>query len=151
MFTPPVMGAAAFIIADYLGVSYGKVLAAAIFPAALYYISLIVAADIAVDKDNQVSLENYDAPDIKRELRKKGQMLIPIILLVVLIVGGWSATKSAFWCLILIILLSFLRKSTRMTRKTIVDALISGSKDAMSIAAACACAGIIVVLFRQLE
>jgi TRAP transporter 4TM/12TM fusion protein len=138
------MGAAAFIIADYLGVSYGRVVLAALFPALLYYISLIVAGDIGTDKENKGNLDECDVPDIKKEIRGKGQMLVPVILLVALIVSGWSATKSAFWCIILIIALSFVRKSTRMSGKSIVDALLSGSKDTMSIAAACACAGIIV-------
>jgi len=144
MFTPPVMGAAAFIIADYLGVSYGKVILAALFPALLYYISLIVAGDIGADKGNQSNLDERDVLNIKKEIREKGQMLLPVILLVALIVSGWSATKSAFWCIVLIIALSFVRKSTRMSGKSIVEALLSGSKDAMPIAAACACAGIIV-------
>jgi TRAP transporter 4TM/12TM fusion protein len=144
MFTPPVMGAAAFLIADFLGVDYGKVIIASLIPAALFYISLIVTADIGAIKGNLTGLAKEDLPDGIKAIKEKGQMLIPVILLVVLIVSGWSATKSAFWCILLIIGLSLIRKSTRMSFKNILDAIIQGSKDTMPIAAACACAGIIV-------
>ena len=144
MFTPPVMGAAAFLIADYLAVPYGNVVLAAIVPALLFYISLVVYADICAAKSGLTGIRAADLPDWKTALRERGQLLIPIILLIVLIVNGWSALKSAFWCVLLILVLSFLKKSTRMTPKAISEALIAGSKDTLSIAAACACAGIIV-------
>ncbi|MBQ3664199.1 MAG: TRAP transporter fused permease subunit [Clostridia bacterium] len=144
MFTPPVMGAAAFLIADYLAVPYGKVVLAALAPALLFYISLVIYADICAAKSGLTGIASENLPKWKAALRDRGQMLIPIILLVVLIVNGWSALKCAFWCIILILVLATIRKTTRMTPKMILDALIAGSKDSLSIAAACACAGIIV-------
>jgi len=144
MFTPPVMGAAAFLIADYLAVPYGNVVMAAIVPAVLFYISLVVYADICAAKSGLTGLQADHMPDWRAALRDRGQLLIPIILLIVLIVNGWSALKSAFWCVLLIVVLATLKKSTRMPPKAIAQALVDGSKDTLSIAAACACAGIIV-------
>ena len=144
MFTPPVMGAAAFLIADYLAVPYGNVVLAAVVPALLFYISLVVYADICAAKSGLTGIEAENLPNWKAALRDRGQLLIPIVLLIVLIVNGWSALKSAFWCVILILILAMIRKGTRMGPKAIAEALISGSKDTLSIAAACACAGIIV-------
>lgn len=144
MFTPPVMGAAAFLIADYLAIPYGNVVLAAVVPALLFYISLVVYADICAAKSGLTGIQTADLPDWKAALRERGQLLIPIVLLIVLIVNGWSALKSAFWCVLLILVLASLRAGTRMKPKAIAEALIAGSKDSLSIAAACACAGIIV-------
>lgn len=144
MFTPPVMGAAAFLIADYLAIPYGNVVLAAVVPALLFYVSLVVYADICAAKSGLTGIRSTDLPDWKAALRERGQLLIPIILLIVLIVNGWSALKSAFWCVLLILVLASLRAGTRMKPKAIADALVAGSKDTLSIAAACACAGIIV-------
>lgn len=144
MFTPPVMGAAAFLIADYLAAPYGNVVLAAVVPALLFYISLVIYADICAAKSGLTGIEAQNLPNWKAALRDRGQLLLPIILLIVLIVSGWSALKSAFWCVILILILATIKKSTRMSPKAITEALISGSKDSLSIAAACACAGIIV-------
>lgn len=144
MFTPPVMGAAAFLIADYLSVPYGNVVLAAVVPALLFYISLVIYADICAAKAGLTGIAATDLPDWKNALKERGQLLIPIVLLIVLIVNGRSALNSAFWCVILILVLATLKKSTRMGPKAIVEALIAGSKDTLSIAAACACAGIIV-------
>ncbi len=144
MFTPPVMGAGAFMIADYIGIDYGKVVLAAIIPATLFYISLIAYADICAARSNLRGLTSEELPDWKQSLAKQGHLLIPIILLIYFIVIGWSAIKTAFWCIILIMAISWLKKGTRMNFKQITDALVSGSRDNLSIAAACAAAGIIV-------
>jgi TRAP transporter 4TM/12TM fusion protein len=71
-------------------------------------------------------------------------MLIPIVILIVMIIRGFSATKSAFICIVLITVLSWIRKETRMGPKKIIEALISGTKDSIGIGAICACCGIIV-------
>lgn len=144
MFTPPVMGAAAFLIADYLSVPYGKVVLASLFPALLFYISLFVAANVGASKGGLSCLSRDEMPDWKAAVRDRGHLLIPIILLVALIVYGYSALKSAFFCVLLILVLTTIKKSTRMNWRKIKDSLYSGSRDALSIAAACACAGIIV-------
>ena len=144
MFTPPVMGAAAFLIADYLSVPYGKVVLASLFPALLFYISLFVAANVGASKGGLACLTRSEMPDWKAAVRDRGHLLIPIVLLVALIVYGYSALKSAFFCVLLILILTTLKKSTRMNWRRIKDSLYSGSRDALSIAAACACAGIIV-------
>ena len=144
MFTPPVMGAAAFLIADYISVSYGMVVLASLIPAALFYISLMVYADVAAAKNNLSPTRKEDLVDWRDALRKRGQLLFPIVLLVFLIIYGWSPLKSAFWCIVLIFLLSYMTKASRMSFAKIKDALIAGSKDSLSIAAACGCAGIIM-------
>jgi len=144
MFTPPVMGAGAFMIADYLGVAYGEVVKAAVIPAALFYLSLVIFADITAVRTGLKGLSRDQLPDWKQALAKRGHLLIPIVALVVFIVMGWSALKTAFWCILLMLALSWVKQETRMGFKKIISALESGSRDNLVIAAACAVSGIIV-------
>jgi len=144
MFTPPVMGAGAFMIADYLGVAYGEVVKAAVIPAALFYLSLVIFADVTAARTGLKATPREDLPDWKGSLAARGHLLIPIIALVIFIVQGWSALKTAFWCILLMLVLSWFRQETRMGFKKIVSALEAGSRDNLVIAAACAVSGIIV-------
>jgi TRAP transporter 4TM/12TM fusion protein len=144
MFTPPVMGAGAFMIADYLGVAYGEVVKAAVIPAALLYLSLVIFADITAARTGLKATRKQDLPDWKKALGARGHLLIPIIALVVFIVQGWSALKTAFWCILLMLVLSWVKQETRMGFKKIVSALEGSSRDNIVIAAACAVSGIIV-------
>lgn len=144
MFTPPVMGAGAFIMADYLAVPYGDVVKAAVIPAALFYLSLVIFADITAVRTGLKGLARHQLPDWKQALAKRGHLLIPIIALVVFIVMGWSALKTAFWCILLMLALSWIKPETRMRFNKIVTALETGSRDTIVIAAACAVSGIIV-------
>jgi TRAP transporter 4TM/12TM fusion protein len=144
MFTPPVMGAGAFMIADYLAVSYGEVVKAAVIPAALFYISLFVFADVTAVRAGLKGSSGAGLPDWKQALAKRGHRLIPIFALVVFIVMGWSALKTAFWCVLLMLVLSWIKSDTRMNLKKIFTALETGSRDNLVIAAACAVSGIIV-------
>jgi TRAP-type uncharacterized transport system fused permease subunit len=85
MFTPPVMGAGAFMIADYLSVPYGEVVKAAVIPAALFYLSLVIFADVTAVRSGLKGLRREELPDWKRALLQRGHLLIPIISLVVFI------------------------------------------------------------------
>jgi len=144
MFTPPVMGAGAFMIADYLGVAYGEVVKAAVIPATLFYLSLVIFTDITAARTGLRATLRGDLPDWRRSLAARGHLLVPIIALVVFIVQGWSALKTAFWCILLMLVLSWVKQETRMGFKKIISALASGSRDNIVIAAACAVSGIIV-------
>jgi TRAP transporter 4TM/12TM fusion protein len=143
MFTPPVMGAGAFMIADYLAVPYGDVVVAAVIPAALFYLSLIIFADVAAARTGLRGSSRAELPDWKSSLARRGHLLIPIIALVYFIVIGWSALKTAFWCILLMLVLSWVKPETRMGWRKIVSALELGSRDTLVIAAACAVSGII--------
>jgi len=144
MFTPPVMGAGAFMIADYLGISYGEVVKAAIVPAFLFYLNLIVYADLTAVRAGYGETAVENLPDWRSALKQRGHLFLPVVALVLFIVIGWSALKAAFWCILLMLLLSFFRKETAMSPKKIWAALEAGSRDNITIAAACAAAGIIV-------
>ena len=146
MFTPPVMGAGAFMIADYLSVAYGEVVKAAVIPAALFYLSLMIYADIAAARSRDLrASRREDLPDWKRSLGQQEVIfLIPIIALVVFIVMGWSALKTAFWCILADAGPLLDQTGDPHEFKKIISALEAGSRDNIVIAAACASAGIIV-------
>lgn len=142
-FMPPIMGAAAFMIATNCDVPYGTVAISAIVPALLYYFYLYLCLDMEARKSGLEGMDPADLPSIKGALKKRGHMLIPLVVLIYLLVNGYSPGKSVFWSIILLIATAAIRKDTRMGWKTIVRAMKNGVYGAASVAIACACAGII--------
>ncbi|NLY75156.1 MAG: TRAP transporter fused permease subunit [Firmicutes bacterium] len=147
MFTPPIMGAAAFIMAQYLEVPYLAVCVAAIVPALLYYFALMFVADARAVKNNISGLPKEELPSLVKVMKERGHLGIPLIFLIAAIVSGWSPTRSAFWATILTVAAAFLSKLTRPTRQKIIEALKAGSEQAVQIVITCAAAGIIVGTF----
>lgn len=144
MFTPPIMGSAAFIMAEYLGVSYWSIAISAILPAFLYFLSLMLSIDAISVKKNLSGLSREVLPDIKKTMLEGGYFVIPILFLVIAIMVGWSPMKSAFWSTLCVIATAFLRKKTRLNLSILFRALENASKQVVSIVATCATAGIIV-------
>lgn len=144
MFTPPIMGAAAFMMAQYLDVHYIEVAKAAIVPACLYYLSLMLVVDSIAVKNHLVGLPKDQLPDIKEIMLTRGQLGIPIIFVIAVILMGWSPMKAAFWGTAAVILVACIRKETRPTVQSFLDALESGTKSVANIVISCAAAGIIV-------
>lgn len=147
---PPIMGAAAFIIAEMLSKPYFEVMKAAIIPAAVFYLSIFISVDLysrrkgikGVDRDPNL-------PPLKELLFKSGYLLLPIVLLFVLVaVFNKSAQWSALVSTIAVIALSWLNKDTRITPKKLVDALVFSGKAIVPISVVCAAAGLIVGIFN---
>ena len=125
-FMPPIMGAAAFMIATNCDVPYGTVAISAIVPALLYYFYLYLCLDMEARKSGLEGMDPADLPSIKGALKKRGHMLIPLVVLIYLLVNGYSPGKSVFWSIILLIATAAIRKDTRMGWKTIVRAMKNG-------------------------
>jgi len=142
--TPPIMGAAAFIMAEMIGVRYIKIAAAATIPAILHYLGIGVMVHLQAAKDGLRGLPKEELPDIKRCLMDRGHLLLPLFIVIYLLVTGRSPFLAAFWGIISSILVSCLRKGTRLSLSQIKDALEWGARSALSIGAACACVGFIV-------
>jgi len=144
-FMPPVMGAAAFIIPTMIGSSYFNVAAAAFIPGMLYYFSTYLMVDFEAKKMNLLPLSKDQVPSFKEVFKKKFHLLIPIFVLIYFLVIKMSSPSiAAFWAIISVILASFLRKSTRMTPKKILNALEKGAIESLPVVAACAGGGIII-------
>ena len=142
---PPIMGAAAFVMAETLGVKYSAVITAAVIPALIYYLGIIIQVQMRATKDNLVGLPKDQMPRIRDVMKERGHLLIPILfLLYMLIFSGVIVIRGAFWTIIVTIVVAQLRPISRMSFKDIYDAFVSGAKSTVSVAMACACVGIIV-------
>lgn len=142
---PPIMGAAAFVMAETLGVKYSVIIRAAVLPALIYYLGIILQVQMRATKDGLEGLPKAQMPKAASVMRERGHLLIPIVyLLYMLIFSGKTVLFSAFWTIIVTIAVAQLRPISRMSVKDICDAFVSGARSTVSVAIACACVGIIV-------
>ena len=142
---PPVMGAAAFIMAQFLAISYWEVVVAAAIPATLYFISIIMMVHFRAGKQRMKRLDASELPKAGTVLKKGWHLLLPIVALVVILAGGYSPTMAVFWSIVAIVVFSWIGpKQHRMTPKMVLNALIGGGMGAIEVATACACSGIII-------
>ncbi|OPY76322.1 MAG: Sialic acid TRAP transporter permease protein SiaT [Syntrophorhabdus sp. PtaU1.Bin058] len=142
---PPVMGTAAFIMAEILGISYAKVCIAAIIPAALYYVAAYFMIDFYAAKNGLKGVPRHELPRFWRLIGEKGYLLIPLILLIIcLMVFQMSPFRGVMWATIALVALSWLKKESRLTIGKIWTALSVGPQSAIEIVATCAAAGIII-------
>ncbi|MDR2787763.1 MAG: TRAP transporter permease [Candidatus Accumulibacter sp.] len=142
---PPVMGAAAFIMAEILGVSYSVIIIHAAIPSLLYYLGVLIQVHLRAGKLGLVGLPRERLPRVKVVLKDKGHLLIPIFLLLYLLLfSGTTVVFSAVITIIATVIIACLRKNTRMSFKDICDAFADGAKQTVPVAMACACVGIII-------
>jgi TRAP transporter 4TM/12TM fusion protein len=145
---PPVMGAAAFIMAEFLDIPYYKVALAAAIPALLYYLCLFVVIDLEAAKFGISGLKRSELPKFMGVMLSEGHLMIPLLTLIVLLmVFLYSPMKSSFYAILAIILVSYLKPKTRLTPQKILLSLKQGGINTIAVASACACAGIIVGMF----
>lgn len=144
MIMPPMMGAAAFILAEYVGVSYGEVCWAAILPAVLYYLGLFLCVDKEAAANGLVGQKKEDLPKPLVILKQKGYLLLPLVILIYCLVRSFSPQKTVFWTILILIVISYLRKESRITPRKACEAMKSAVKGMAPVAAACAAAGLIV-------
>ena len=141
---PPVMGAAAFIMAEYLGVSYRTIIFYAIIPAVLYYVALWINVDLEAKRTGLRGYPKDQLPKIGAELKARGHLLIPVVVLMALLMMNYSASYACFISIVALVIVSSFKKSSRLNLKSLVKALESGAKQGMSVAIATAVCGIIV-------
>lgn len=141
---PPVMGATAFIMAEYLGVPYIQIAAAAVIPALLYYLGVIVVIHLRASRNGLEGLPKDKLPKVWDVLKSRGHLLIPLAGLLYLLIKGFTPIYAAFYSILLTIFASALRKETRMSFKDIIDALEEGARTALGVAMACATVGLII-------
>lgn len=145
---PPVMGAAAFVMADLTGIPYSTIVIAAVIPGLLYYTSLGIAVYLQARKKGLGCEEAERLPKVKEVLKKGWFHAIPIAVLIVMLLGfGYSANTSCLWAMVSLLIVGIintLRTEKRLPIKEIVDSLIAGAKTTVPVAIACACAGIVI-------
>ena len=142
---PPIMGAAAFIMAETLGIPYQQIALVAIVPALLYYLGIIAQVHLRATRDGLKGISKDNIPAVLSVLKERGHLLIPLAyLLFMLFFSGRTILFSAVTTVIVTIIVAQLRKTTRMSVKDILESLRDGAITAVSVAVACACVGIIV-------
>ncbi|MBW8271389.1 TRAP transporter fused permease subunit [Caldovatus sp. SYSU G05006] len=147
IISPPVLGAAAFLIAEYLKIGYLDVLRMAVVPTVLYYASLLFMVEL--DQRRIAARAGMPEETIATErpgalVRRYGFHFTSLVAIVVFMVWGYSPTLSVLYAMLVAVALSFVRPETALWPRRLVEALAGGAVQAVGIAATCACAGIIV-------
>ncbi len=142
--TPPIMGAAAFIMAEFLEAPYSYVILAAIIPAFLYFTTIYFMVHVEAEKHGIEKIDKSMLPDVLEVLKGGWHMLLSLVVLIGLLIYGYTAMKAGFWAIISVIILSFFKKNTRMSVVDLLGAFESGIKSTVPVTIACACAGIII-------
>nr|WP_246231700.1 TRAP transporter permease [Sporosarcina jiandibaonis] len=141
---PPIMGAAAFLMVEFIGgITYWQIAKAAAIPALLYFTGVWIMTHFEAKRVGLKGMTEDQIPDRKKTL-KKIYLLIPIIGIIVFLLIGIPTMKAALLGIVLTIIVSSFDKSTRLGFKDMIDALVDGARTALGVAAATACAGIIV-------
>ena len=142
---PPVMGAAAFLIAEFLSISYGQVALAAAIPACLYYLALFVQVDLEAAKHGLAGLPSDQIPKLREVMRRGWIFLIPLFILVyALMIEDWDAGKSGMAAVIAVFVVGALQKETRPTFGAILNSIHETAKTMLDIVAIVALAGLVI-------
>jgi TRAP transporter 4TM/12TM fusion protein len=141
---PPVMGAAAFVIAEFLNVPYLQVAVASLFPALIYFFSIFVMVHFEARKRNLPTISREELPALVPELKRGGHLFLSILIIIVLLIMGYTPMFAAFAAILSIFVLSALSRETRMSPLDILSALEDGARKSVSVSIACATAGIII-------
>ena len=141
---PPIMGAAAFLMAEFIGMPYVEIAKAAAIPACLYFLGILIEVHFEAKRCNLRGLNRDELPRFLTVLKERGQLFVPLIAIIYVLTEGFTPTYAALTGLGLSILAGALRKETRMGFWDIINALEAGARGALGVAIACATAGIIV-------
>lgn len=141
---PPIMGAAAFIMAEMLSVSYRTIILAAIVPAVLYYVSLLLAVDFEAKKNGLQGISKENLPSAWELTRQYWHLLVPVVMLVWMIIAGRATYFAAFWSIIALLIISSLRKNTRLSVKGLIAVCEKAAKQAVAAGIATAVVGILI-------
>ena len=144
MIMPPVMGAASFIMAEFLGVHYAKIMLAAAIPAVLYYVAEYAVIHIEAVKMGMKPIPREEIIPIRKVMRERGHLMVPIIVIVYLLLIGRTPLYAAFYGIIASVGVSFITKETRLTWKSFLKAMESGARQSVGVGIACAVVGNII-------
>jgi TRAP transporter 4TM/12TM fusion protein len=143
---PPIMGAAAFVMAEFMAVSYLTVISFAILPALLYFLAVFVAVHFEAKRVGLKGLPRPDLPKMGEVLRERGHQFLPLVVIVGVLVAGYSAPYAATCGILSVVPVMALRKTTRrdISIPMIVTATVEGIRNSLQVATATACSGIVI-------
>jgi TRAP transporter 4TM/12TM fusion protein len=149
MIMPPVMGAAAFIMAFFLGISYVQVCYAAAIPASLYFLSVYYMIHFEAKKTGLKPMATEEIPNLVEVLKEGGHFLLPVVVIIYFLVAGYSPAWVGFLAIVTVFVVSFRRKETRLTYRKIMRAMENGVQMSIMVSVACAAVGIIIASVGQ--
>jgi TRAP transporter 4TM/12TM fusion protein len=143
---PPIMGAAAFVMAEFLAVPYAQITVWAILPSFLYYLAVFFAVHFEAKRYKLAGVPKSELPAFGNVMLVRGHLFVPILIVLAGLLAGYSAPLCALWGALSCLPLALLRRSTRagISWKTVLEALEEGAKNTLAVAMACACAGIVI-------
>ncbi|WP_158734896.1 TRAP transporter permease [Alteribacillus sp. YIM 98480] len=139
----PIMGAGAFIMAEVTGIPYAEIIVAATIPAFLYFISVYFMVDFQALKSGMKGIKRKDLPSFKG-IVKQAYLFLPVVLLIYLLVNGYSVIRSGTAAIIACFVISWFTKTNKMGIRRLIGAFDLGMRNTIQLLAVCACAGIIV-------
>ena len=142
--TPPIMGAAAFIMVEFLEIPYREILLAALFPAALHYFGIFIMVHLEAKRLGLRGLRPDEMPKAMTVLSEHWMTVAPLLVLVYLIVTGRTPDYAAVWGIISCVIVGFINPRNRLTIPDLIDTLATGARYALAVGAAAAAVGIIV-------
>ena len=140
---PPIMGAAAFLMSEMVGVPYAEIAVKAILPAFLYFLGIFIAVHLEALRTGLKGLKKEDLPKFGKLVLRQGYLLLPLVVLIWMVMNGFTMARSAVIATLVAIVVSMFRKETRLTPMSFVNVLENGTKNTISVAIACGVAGII--------
>jgi len=144
ILSPPVLGAAAFLIAEFLKISYIDVVIMATIPTCLYYLALFIMVEIDAKKFAMKNIKIDKSETLWQLTRKFGFHFLSLVSIIIFMLLGFSPVLSVFWATVVAYAVSFLNRETALVPRKLVQALSNGSISVLNVAATCAAAGIIV-------
>src|SRR5690625_1553761 len=142
---PPILGSAAFIMAQLLGVPYLNIVIASIIPALLYFITTLIIIDLQAAKQGLKGMPRRMLPNLKKVVTKDGHLFVPLLVLIfVMTILKASPVKAAIWAIASVVIVSMIRSHSRLNLKKIIEGLSDGAESALGMIAACATAGLII-------
>jgi TRAP transporter 4TM/12TM fusion protein len=141
---PPIMGAAAFLMAEFIGLPYIEIAKAAVIPALLYFTGVLISVHLEAKRLGLKGANRSELPTIWSVMKERGHLFVPLIAIIYVLTEGFTPVLAALVGLALSILAGMIKKDTRMGFGDIVNALEAGARSALGVAVACATAGIIV-------
>ena len=141
---PPIMGAAAFIMAEFLNMPYIEIAKAAAIPACLYFFGVFIEVHFEAKRSKLRGMSRDELPRLAIVMKERGHLLLPLFAIIFFLVGGFTPLYAALMGLVVCVLAAQVRKSTRMGPRDIVNAFAAGARGALGVAIACATAGIII-------
>jgi TRAP transporter 4TM/12TM fusion protein len=146
---PPIMGAAAFVMAEFQGVSYTQVMIAAAIPALFYYGALFAAIHFNAVRSGLRGLPREELPILGYIIMRQGHLFLPVIVLLALLLNGFTPTYAAIIATVALVGISWLRPATGLSWKTCIEGLRDGAVHTVPVAMACAAAGIVIGIVLQ--